>query len=160
MSGRTRNCGPQARDPESAGDGAVSAEPCRCHSCVGAWWVESRDAVHHPAVPRMVPAAESDPPSGVPGREQGYPSQGAGASFLLAGLPVSSVCAGLHPSRVLSRIPSVTSLCCRGDRLPGCGQCGSSGVWPSESTVHGVSALAAGSLQNTRSRQFLKRPCL
>lgn len=61
MSGRTRNCGPQARDPESAGDGAVSAEPCRCHSCVGAWWVESRDAVHHPAVPRMVPAAESDP---------------------------------------------------------------------------------------------------
>ena len=41
--------------------GAVSAEPCRCHSCVGVWWVEIRDAVH-PEVPRMVPAAESDPP--------------------------------------------------------------------------------------------------
>ena len=46
----------------------------------------------------------------------------------------------------------------RGDRLTGCVRCGSSGVWP-ESRVHSVLALAAESLQNTRSRQLLKRPC-
>ena len=38
--------------------GAVSAEPCRCHSCVGVWWVEIGDAVH-PEVPRMVPKQPS-----------------------------------------------------------------------------------------------------
>ena len=48
---------------------AVSAEPCCCRSCVGIWWVETRDAVHHPLVPRMVPVAERGPPPPLPVQE-------------------------------------------------------------------------------------------
>ena len=138
--------------------GAVSAEPCRCHSCVGVWWVETRDAVHHPAGPRMVPTAESDPALQecqggsrvtLP-RESGLPFSWQGCQCPLSA-GISSI-TGAVPG------PPLTLPVLRGDRLTGCVRCGSSGVWP-ESRVHSVPALAAESLQNTRSWQLLKRPC-
>lgn len=124
----------------------------------GIWWVETRDAVHHPAVPRMVPTAESDPALQecqggsrvtLP-RESGLPFSWQGCRCPLSA-GISSI-TGAVPG------PPLTLPVLRGDRLTGCVRCGSSGVWP-ESRVHSVLALAAESLQNTRSRQLLKRPC-